>query len=320
MKNSEIYINGMIGLAVGDALGVPVEFQSRWTLKDHPVTGLRGYGTHYQPPGTWSDDSSLALACLDSLRGGISYADMLGKFSSWLLDAEYTATGKVFDVGNTTEAAIQRFQQGTNPLKCGGHGDMDNGNGGLMRILPICIYCFLRQKQVCTSEDEAIQTVHNICGLTHGNIRSQMSCGLYYFMVKSVLEGQGDLRSRLQAGLDKGFSYYRRDLRNMAELENFSRLTDLEKFAETEEEDIRSTGYVVDTLEAAVWCLITSSSYEESVLKAVNLGDDTDTVGAVTGGLAGLYYGYEQIPEEWREGLARREWIESLCLAMDKKA
>ena len=88
MKNSEIYINGMIGLAVGDALGVPVEFQSRWTLKDHPVTGLRGYGTHYQPPGTWSDDSSLALACLDSLRGGISYADMLGKFSSWLLDAE----------------------------------------------------------------------------------------------------------------------------------------------------------------------------------------------------------------------------------------
>ena len=128
-----------------------------------------------------------------------------------------------------------------------------------------------------------------------------------------MIEGKGNLIDRLQSGMDKGFSYYRQDMNNYSELAYYNRLTDLRKFKTVIEEDIQSSGYVVHTLEASVWCLIHTDSYEEAVLKAVNLGDDTDTVGAVTGGLAGLYYGYNHIPDKWLEVIQKREWIEKMC-------
>ncbi len=305
---------GILGLVVGDALGVPVEFTSRAEREVDPVTGMRAYGTHNQPAGTWSDDSSMVFATLDSInqRGGIDYQDIMEKFSEWCHYGEYTPFHEVFDIGITVSRAISRYNQGTAPVEAGGNREYDNGNGSLMRILPVCLYLYERQKMICTSENESIYTIHNISALTHAHPRSQMACGFYYFMVKAVLGREGNLIGRLQRGIDEANGYYRQDFQNRAELESFSRLSDLEEFRKLSESKIKSSGYVIDTLEAAVWCLITTESFDEAVLKAVNLGDDTDTVGAVTGGLAGLYYGYDAILTEWIQALQKRDWIEEL--------
>lgn len=179
-----------------------------------------------------------------------------------------------------------------------------------MRILPVCLYLFERQKKVCTSENESIYMIHAVSALTHAHVRSQMACGIYYFLVKAILEQEGTLENRLQEGMDRAYQYYRQDLSNHRELERYHRLADLSEFKTVSKEKIKSSGYVVDTLEAVVWCLLHSQSYKEAVLMAVNLGEDTDTVGAVAGGLAGLYYKSEGIPKEWIQVLQRREWIE----------
>ena len=311
---SNIWKDGMLGLIVGDALGVPVEFMSRTELMKNPVTGMREYGTHHQPRGTWSDDSSMALAELDSIRtlGNIDYTDMMERFSRWCMHGEYTPFGEVFDIGMATSRALMNYAKGMAPLESGGKTEWDNGNGSLMRILPVCLYLFERQKKVCTSENESIYMIHAVSALTHAHVRSQMACGIYYFLVKAILEEEGSLENRLQKGMDRAFQYYRQDLSNHRELENYKRLADLSEFKETPKEGIKSSGYVVDTLEAAVWCLLHSHSYKETVLMAVNLGEDTDTIGAVAGGLAGLYYKEEGIPQEWIQVIQRREWIEEV--------
>ena len=311
---SNIWKDGMLGLIVGDALGVPVEFMSRTELMKNPVTGMREYGTHHQPMGTWSDDSSMALAELDSIRtvGTIDYTDMMERFSRWCMQGEYTPFGEVFDIGIATSRALMNYAKGMAPLESGGKTEWDNGNGSLMRILPVCLYLFERQKKICTSENESIYMIHAASALTHAHVRSQMACGIYYFLVKEILEEEGSLENRLQKGMDRAYQYYRQDLSNNRELEYYKRLADLSEFKETPKEGIKSSGYVVDTLEAAVWCLLHSHSYKETVMMAVNLGEDTDTVGAVAGGLAGLYYKEEGIPKEWLQVLQRREWIEEM--------
>ena len=311
---SNIWKDGMLGLIVGDALGVPVEFMSRTELMKNPVTGMREYGTHHQPMGTWSDDSSMALAELDSIRtvGTIDYTDMMERFSSWCMHGKYTPFGEVFDIGIATSRALMNYAKGIAPLESGGKTEWDNGNGSLMRILPVCLYLFERQKKVCTSENESIYMIHAVSALTHAHVRSQIACGIYYFLVKAILEEEGSLENRLQKGMDRAYQYYRQDLSNHRELENYKRLADLSEFKENPKEGIKSSGYVVDTLEAAVWCLLHSHSYKETVLMAVNLGEDTDTIGAVAGGLAGLYYKEEGIPKEWLQVLQRREWIEEV--------
>lgn len=311
---SNIWKDGMLGLIVGDALGVPVEFMSRTELMKNPVTGMREYGTHHQPRGTWSDDSSMALAELDSIRtvGTIDYTDMMERFSRWCMYGEYTPFGEVFDIGIATSRALMNYAKGIAPLESGGKTEWDNGNGSLMRILPVCLYLFKRQKKVCTSENESIYMIHAVSALTHAHVRSQIACGIYYFLVKAILEEEGSLEKRLQKGMDRAYQYYRQDLSNHRELENYKRLADLSEFKENPKEGIKSSGYVVDTLEAAVWCLLHSHSYKETVLMAVNLGEDADTVGAVAGGLAGLYYKEEGIPQEWIQVIQRREWIEEV--------
>ena len=314
MRN--IWRDGIYGLAVGDALGVPVEFTSREERKADPVMEMRGYGTHDQPAGTWSDDTSMVLATLDSIdnQRNLDRKDMMKCFSDWCLYGEYTPFREVFDIGNATRQAILRYGQTKNLDECGGRTEYDNGNGSLMRILPVCLFLFERQKKICTSEDECIYKIHAVSTLTHANLRSQMACGIYYFCVEAVLEQQGSLIERLQKGIDQAYEYYRHDLRNYAQLQHFQRLMHLEKFRELPEMEISSSGYVVDTLEAAIWCLIQTDSFEEALIMAVNLGDDTDTVGAVTGGLAGLYYGYEKIPQEWLDALQKKDMIEKYII------
>ena len=309
MKN--IWKDGVMGVVTGDALGCPVQFETRAEVATHPVAGMRGYGTFNLPAGSWTDDSSLTLALLESLKrtDAVDLNDIMGNFVKWLDKGEFTPYGYSFDIGGGTMSAVCRYMRQKDPLKCGGNDEWNNGNGSLMRILPACLFAYAKKM----NDDEAIQTVHQVSSLTHAHIRANIACGLYYFMVKAILDGEGGLQDRLQAGLTYGFAYYERTLSGHENLRYYDRLRDLKQFAQLPVDKIRSSGYVVDTLEAAVWSLITTDSFEAALLKAVNLGEDTDTVGAVAGGLGGLFYGYQGIPAQWVNALQKKEWIESLC-------
>ena len=316
MKN--IWVNGMMGVVVGDALGVPVQFVSREELKKYPVRTMDGYGTYNMPPGTWSDDSSMALATLDSIRenGEANYVDIMERFYRWLFFGEYTPAGKAFDQGNTCVKAIGNFLRDKDYKTCGVTGEWANGNGALMRIMPVCLYAY--EKVACGEWDvtQAIECVHQVAALTHNHLRSNIACGIYFFLVKHIIEGNQSLKERLQNGVDEAVSLYQGDV-NREELTYYARLFDLDDFATVKENSIKSSGYVVDSLEAAVWSLITTGTVEECLLKAVNLGGDTDTVGAIAGGLAGLFYGYDRVPEEWRELIMKEEEIIGLCETME---
>ena len=313
MKNK--WLEGIMGVVVGDALGTPVQFIERGALKEKPVETMEGHGTFDMPAGTWSDDSSMTLATLISLRErqDVDYEDIMNRFVDWTIEGKYTPAGKAFDQGITCMEAICKYARTGDYRTCGRTGEWANGNGALMRILPVCLFGY--EKVVCGEWDteKALDGIHQVSALTHNHLRSKIACGMYFFMVKSILEGDGDVLGRLEKGVEEALAHYRCNISNHAELAHYGRLFQLEKFMECPEEEIKSSGYVVDSLEAAVWSLITTSSFEEALLKAVNLGDDADTVAAIAGGLAGLYYGYDNIPEEWLEQIVRREWIEGLC-------
>lgn len=316
-ENQNIWLDGIMGVVTGDALGCPVQFLDREELKEGgsgrgPVTGMEGYGTFDMPEGTWTDDSSLTLALLSSIREKkeIDPEDIMYRFADWLENGAYTPYGQSFDIGRGTMSSIIRYLKDRDVKTCGGRTDHDNGNGALMRIMPACLFAY-EQKM---PEKEAVAMIHEVAGLTHNHLRGQIACGLYYFCVCAILDEDGELKDRLQTGLDKGFAYYEENLQNRVELSRYGRLRDLKKLAAIPEKDIKSSGYVVDTIEAAVWSLITTMRFETCELKAVNLGDDTDTVGAIAGGLAGLYYGYNAIPEEWLSVIKKRDCIEKLCI------
>ena len=314
-ENTNIWLNGIMGVVIGDALGCPVQFESRKEVARHPVTGMRGYGTYNLPEGSWTDDSSLTIALLESIRrtGKIDLVDIMGNFMKWLYDGKFTPYGKSYDIGRGTMQAINRYRKSRKAKKCGGGEEWNNGNGSLMRIMPACIYCTVMETSGMYSDRDAIDVIHSVGGLTHAHIRSNIACGLYFFMVKSILIGDGSLKERMQEGLTQGFAFYESFLADRENLHYYDRLRDLAVFKSLPPDKIKSTGYVVDALEAAVWSLITTDSFDHALLKAVNLGDDTDTVGAIAGGLAGLYYGYDSIPEKWLSAIKRREWIEDMC-------
>ena len=309
----------LLGLAVGDALGVPVEFQSRAALQAQPVTTMQGYGTHNQPPGTWSDDSSLAFCLAESLCTGYDLNDLARRFINWREYGYWTPHGTVFDIGIATSRAIRRLPTVKSPTLAGGIDDEDNGNGSLMRILPLL--AFIYDKPIA----DRYRITTEVSSLTHGHLRSVLACFIYLEMARQLTLGlnKWDALRAMQHTVNQFFTEYPPhdpdELRMYSPiLENPalpSRATPLRLRAEDE---IRSSGYVLHTLEASLWCFLTTDSYAEAVLKAVNLGSDTDTTGCVTGGLAGLYYGVEAIPADWLQVLARRSDIDDLAARLAK--
>lgn len=265
----------MYGLAIGDALGVPYEFKNRDTFE---CTGMTGGGTWGQPAGTWSDDTSMTLATLDSLNachGEVSEDDMQRRFLDWKDRGLYAVDGKVFDIGNTTSQALE--------MGWGIDREDANGNGSLMRILPLAF-------APCGFWD-----VQRASAITHAHWMSCEACVIYVGIAKELLEG-ADIDMAVLHWAQKEYSPFDR----LARLHGMRR------------DDIESDGFVVNTLEAALWCLLHTHSYEDAVLTAVNLGGDTDTTAAVTGGLAGILYGLEDIPVEWVEALRNRGEIDRL--------
>lgn len=292
------------GFVVGDALGVPVEFMPRHMLEASPVTDLREWGTHHQPPGTWSDDTSMTLGALEVLgdTGSLDPDQCLGAWKRWLRDAEYTPHGTVFDVGNACRSAISRYCEGVDPLRCGGTGEYDNGNGSLMRMLPAIVYASTHGFK--GEELREMVDVHS--SLTHAHPISTVGCLLYVHFALGLIEGltpeqayerirQVDLSSYPNSALQPYSLILGGGLRDVSQ------------------GDIKSSGFVAHTLTAALWVLLTHDDYAETVLAAVNLGEDTDTTGAVAGLLAGLTYGLEAIPGRWRDQITAPALINNIA-------
>ncbi len=296
-------IKGAIfGHAVGDALGVPVEFCTRDELDIKPVSDMEGHGTHDKDAGTWSDDTSMTLASLDSLIKHLDYNEVMENFAAWLGDAKYTADGEVFDVGNSTRKSILLYVGESLPaLECGQNSEWDNGNGSLMRILPFVLYTYYQKFA------DPLEIIHNASRLTHSHERSLVGCGIYAFVIWELLASPS--KDSVYRGLMKAAAFYS----DSDEFDAYARLFETD-FVALDISEISSSGYIVDTLEASLWCLLNSESYSECVLKAVNLGEDTDTVAAVVGGMAGILWGFNSIPEKWLAKLSRRDYIENLCI------
>ncbi|QKG56546.1 ADP-ribosylglycohydrolase family protein [Hymenobacter sp. BRD128] len=307
----------LLGLAVGDALGVPVEFISRHVRQRDPVTGLRAYGTHHQPAGTWSDDSSLTFCLAETLArpGELAAAPDLADFGrraiNWLDNSYWTAHNQRFDVGGATRAAIQSLKVGVAPSQAGPRSEFDNGNGALMRILPLVFHQAWQAENLDLNAAWALTEA--VASVTHGHPRSTLGCFLYLLVARGLVAGLAPAAAYEQMQTlandwlhkqAKGPVFY--------EWPKYGAILDGSLPAQSEP-DIKSSGYVVHTLEAALWCLLRHDTYAATVLAAVNLGDDTDTTGAVAGGLAGLAYGEAGIPPEWLAGLARRADIEDLA-------
>lgn len=288
--------DGIIGFIVGDALGVPVEFYSRNELKEEPVVDMREYGTYGQPKGTWSDDSSMTIATMTSIinKKGIDYTDIMDEFINWKDNAEHTPHNEVFDIGSTTSRGLNRYKDGNSPLSSGGNSTHDNGNGSLMRVLPLAYISGIDY-----------ETIENVSALTHAHERSKIACVLYVEIAKSMLSNE-DLT--IDEHIENSNAKIREHYKDCEELEHFNRI-----FSNDFSEGILSGGYVIDTLETVIYCLRNTSSYKEAVLKAINFGGDTDTNGAICGGLAGIYYGYDSIPIDWIEEIVRIDELLELC-------
>lgn len=294
----------IFGLAVADALGVPVEFESREKLQKNPVDKMLGFGSHDVPKGTWSDDTSMTLCTLNSIaqKGKIDLEDNILEFSKWAEDGYMTPHGEMFDIGRTTLTSLRNYWNCKNVYNCGGKSEYDNGNGSLMRIIPVSLFNYLKN----LSQKESIQNIHEVSALTHAHERSLIACGIYDYIVQELIICPEKLS--VNTALKKAEKYYA----DYEEIKHYKRIID-EKFMYSDIDLIKSSGYVVDTLEAAIWCLLNTDSYKECVLKAINLGEDTDTVGAVAGGLAGILYGYDSIPKEWINTLVKNNMISKMC-------
>lgn len=297
--------DSVYGYVIGDAMGVPVEFQSRNKLMNNPVTTMVGYISYDEPEGTWSDDTSMTLATMDSIiqeNGIINYDDIAKKFCNWINHADYTANNNVFDIGITTKYALMRyFDEHIEATKCGGTNEGDNGNGSLMRMLPIALYCYYKK----IDDTKIIEIVKNVSSITHAHERSILGCYIYVKYILYLIQFR-----------DKYMAY------------NMLKKVDYSMFSENEVneyhrvlkeninnyliDDIKSSGYVVHSLEAALWVILNTHSFNEAIIGAINLGDDTDTIGAITGSMAGILYGYDKINNNWLEKLKNKEYISVL--------
>ena len=281
----------LLGLAVGDALGTTLEFSRRDSLPHH--TQMTGGGPFGLAPGQWTDDTSMALALADSLLacGGLDPDDLMTRFVAWWRTGAYACTGACFDIGNTTRQALAAFERDGDPF-AGPTAEDQAGNGSLMRLAPVVLFALDDPETMLRLAIDQGRT-------THEAPQAVEACAYFATLLRDAILGEPDpLQPRAWTG--------HRAIKTIA----------AGAWRTKDRALIRSSGYVAHTLEAALWCVGTTASFEEALVLAVNLGDDADTVGAVTGQLAGALYGAAAIPENWLTPLAWRERLDEVAVLL----
>ena len=296
--------SAIFGAAIGDAVGVPYEFKSYALMHIQPAVDMAGQGTYDMPAGTWSDDTSMILCTLDKLDLSVNYDAIMEAFLLWYEKGEYTPFNDCFDIGSTTCEALLNYKKSGKSLESGLDSERSNGNGSLMRIIPAALYIAAHG----SNEREMTELVHDLSALTHAHIRSKIGCGIFTQIALELIKD--NQKDSVVKGLKNAAKIYS-DSVYAGELKHYARIL-REDFAEFPIEAIRSSGYVVDTLECAVWSLMNTDSYRDCVLTAVNFGEDTDTAACVAGALAGLLYGEEGMPSDWLDMLQRRDFIDQI--------
>ncbi|SDY79264.1 ADP-ribosylglycohydrolase family protein [Bacillus sp. 166amftsu] len=296
------------GGIIGDLLGVPVEFRKRDTFY---IDNVSGYGTYNQPPGTWSDDTSLTLCLMENLIKEESIFCLMNKFIKYKEEGYWTPFGKMFDIGRSTDEAIIRFEEGYPLEKCGGKAEFDNGNGAIMRIAPLAFVLYNEFDFI-----KKVEMIKKYTEITHAHPRAivgsiiYIECLIRLYHNNTSQESLEVVKRLFDKNFDKSHKY-------QEELKHYSRLFEND-FFRLPKNEILSDGYVVHTLEAAIWCFGNSTTFKEAVLKAINLGEDTDTIAAITGTLAGMYYKMDEIPEEWLGKIVRKQDIDELINRFNK--
>lgn len=296
----------LLGLAIGDALGAAVEFQTPGSFE--PVTDYRAGGPHDLGPGEWTDDTSMALALADSIADvGWDLDDQAQRYVDWWRGGKYSSNGRVFDIGITTSGALVRFLETGNARECGPTDERSSGNGSIMRLAPVPIAyhrCFPEQLELLVNR--ALESSLP----THASPQCLSSCRYFALILAGLIHGQerDEVLSRDWEPL--------RQMRQAEELHAEVLEVALGSFRQRMPPEIVGSGYVVRSLEAALWAFHRADDFREAVLSAVNLGDDADTTGAVCGQLAGAYWGERGIPRDWTLGLAELELIEQVLAAL----
>lgn len=293
----------LYGLAIGDALGAAVEFKPRGTFP--PVTGYRAGGPHRLKAGEWTDDTSMALAMSASLgAAGFNPHDQALRYLDWYRTGAYSVNGRCFDVGATTSASIRKFAETGRVFRCASTDEADSGNGSIMRLAPVVIKFGEMRLEPALGLDRMAAMSSRV---THGSVLCVDACRYLACLLRAlaVSPAGGDP----VAGWAETFEVVGKGVATPTLhplIDAIARGAYLNKA----EAEVRGSGYVVESLEAALWCFAATDSFEECVLRAVNLGDDADTTGAVAGQIAGAYYGFAAIPPRLVTGLARRDMID----------
>lgn len=314
------------GSAIGDALGVPVEFCSREELDTNPITAMMGNGTYNQEKGTFSDDTSLSLATaigLCSKNNTDVLYNIADEFKEWFYNGKYAINNKVFDVGNSTAKAIGRYAI-TNLLfdNTNESSYYSNGNGSLMRILPVAFYMY--GKEEFNTLDKRKKFVSDVSALTHSHIISKMCCVIYCEIVLEIITEKinntfdiDNLLTSISKVMEQVYHSYTLSKDSNEYMREFTSIFHL-LFLLFSRDKVKSNGYVINTLESVLWCIANTHSYKEAVLTAVNLGGDTDTIASLVGGLAGLIYRYNDIPNEWISCLQGKKMINGVIKKFSK--
>ena len=297
------YLGAIIGHVVGDAMGFPTEFSKREELLKNPVLEMIDSPDVGQPAGSWSDDTAMEIATIDSFihKKYFDYKDIMDRWVKWISESEYTPTGVTFDIGRTCLKAIKKYCNGTEPLRCGSTSINENGNGSLMRILPVALYAYTRNL-----DDISIQRLSDeMSSLTYAHEVSRLGCYIYVRFIICLLKGytKEEVYKYIQS-LD--YSSYSLDSINL-----YTRILNA-AIKDQAIDSIKSTGYIVDTLECSLWIFMNAMDYKESIIASTNIGGDTDTIGAIVGSMSGIYYGLESIPSKWLDKLQRKEYLMEL--------
>ena len=301
----------LLGTAIGDALGLPVQFLEREVVAKNPITTMEGLDQFNIPAGTWSDNTSLSFCLAESLCNGYDLNDIINKFTKWMYEDYWTPANETFDINYINYFAIVNLRNNGSPHVTGIDNKRGNRDGSLMRILPLVPYILNMGKE------DRFRIIGEVSSLTHRHPRSILACislcefAIQYINSQSIEKAYQAMQQTILQLLKKEM-FIEEDI-------PFKRLVGLsyEEFKAIELKDIHSTEYVIDTLEASLWCIFNTTNYKDAVLKSVNLGDDANTVGAITGGLAGIIYGYDTIPPEWLEVLAKKDDIIELANKLD---
>ncbi len=296
MDELDRYKGCLLGLACGDAVGTTVEFRSRGQFA--LVTDMVGGGPFRLEPGQWTDDTSMALCLAESLLkcGGFDPRDQMERYVRWMQEGYLSSTGSCFDIGNTVRAALQAYLKTGEPY-AGSTDPHTAGNGSLMRLAPLPMRYAHDLEQAEWLSAKSSRT-------THGAQEAVDACRLFGVMLARALRGETK-----ESVLFESVSGLHVDQPLAPAIAKIGVGT----YRDKQMRDIRGTGYVVQSLEAALWCFYTTDTYRDAILRAVNLGDDADTTAAICGQIAGASYGMGGIPDDWLHKLAKRDFIERIA-------